>query len=123
MNDDKRASPRFKISQAIEFSFAHEDFFTADAENIGKGGFAFKTNRPVNLHSVLFFLLDLPGPEGNVQIGVEGVCIHSEKTGDGKHTVGVRFTDFRPGDDDKLEEFLAWFEKEQASGQGNPANP
>jgi hypothetical protein len=107
MDNEKRNSPRFKISQAIEFSYLHEDFFTADAENIGRGGFAFRTNRPVGLHSVLFFLLDLPGPAGNVQIGAEGVCIHSEAAADGKHIVGVRFTEIRPGDEGKLEAFLA----------------
>jgi hypothetical protein len=118
MGQEKRSSPRFKISQAVELTFAHEDFFTADAENIGKGGFAFKTKHPVGLHSVLFFLLDLPGASGNLQIGAECVCIHSEPIGDGKYIIGVRFTDFRPGDEEKLESFLALAEKDISITQG-----
>jgi hypothetical protein len=117
MSQEKRNFPRFKVSQAVELSFAHEDFFTADAENIGRGGFAFKTKHPVGLHSVLFFLLDLPCPEGNVQIGAEGVCIHSELGEDGKNIVGVRFTDFRPGDEERLEAFLDQVEKDGTTEQ------
>jgi hypothetical protein len=111
MEKDLRMSPRFKISQAIEFTYAHEDFFTADGENIGLGGFAFKTKHPVGLHSVLFFLLDLPTPSGNAQIGAEGVCIHSEPTGDGKFRVGVHFTGFREGDEERLKSFLSQAEQ------------
>jgi hypothetical protein len=102
---ENRIYRRFDVSTAIEFSFGREEFLNASGLNISKGGFAFVSDRVLDPYSQIVVHLGLPGMKGEEPIGAEAIVLHCRPEG-ARWVIGVKFTYFRSGDEDRLARFI-----------------
>jgi c-di-GMP-binding flagellar brake protein YcgR len=115
MNEqDKRLSPRFAISQAIEMSYGHENFFWARGLDLSLGGMRFETSANLDSLAQIYMNLVVKMKVGDFPVIVEGVVVRQRKLEDGKWEIGMKFSSFEPGSQDNLEAYLKEAEKTEA---------
>lgn len=102
---EKRSHQRVVLQQCVRVSLGREIFIGADGLNLSPGGILCSTKAPVYDHEKIFFMIDLPFPEGIKTVRVEGMIIHVRNEGD-NNLFGVTFTDFFPGDQEILAAYL-----------------
>ena len=93
--EERRAHPRFTISQAIEVQFPKETMFDAVGIDISAKGIKIETARDLDPTAKIFILVQT-GEEEHEKFYFDGV-VAWKKTAGKKHTYGIQITDIDNG--------------------------
>ncbi len=103
---DKRAAPRFSVSQMIEMRFGRERWVHARGLDISATGFRCRTMEPLDPGTSIFLLLSLGGDR---EITADAVLIHTAPDDDegSGYTAGFAFTTVHHDSQAILDAFLS----------------
>ena len=103
MSPERRKSIRFPISQFVDVSFGHEQFYNATGINVSENGMLCEVTEDIGHSRNVYILLQLPGGES---LDLTGVVVRVDK--EKKHsTVAVEFTELFAEDKKKIKEFIS----------------
>lgn len=110
---EKRAYPRFRITQVVSYQsggFGEENFLSAEVVNLSVGGIGLLVKTALDPLSELFLMFSLPTPEGDYMVRCEGYVAHVTREPEGRYVVGAKFVDLDPEAKKKLEAYLVELE-------------
>ena len=103
MSTEKRASPRFPISQFVDVSYNKETFIKATGINLSTSGLLCELDGSVEPYSKIFILLDLMDKKEPIEI--QGIIVRIDKKGK-NYLAGVEFSDLYEEDVTRLKKFI-----------------
>jgi c-di-GMP-binding flagellar brake protein YcgR len=117
---EQRASPRFRLDQAIRLGASADDedeYLSAEIVDLSAGGVGILSSSPVPAMSPMFLMFGARGGDGKSDlVRCEGYAIRSAPA-EGKYLIGVKFTSIDPGSSIALQRCL---ESLGAEGQTVP---
>ena len=116
--EDKREDPRFRIKQLIGYHPSREEYFWAEGLDLSRSGISCVSNEAVDAMTNVFFMLSVPGPEGEHPLRGEGYTAHSHME-DGKCRFGIKIERIFEEDKPIFDAYLARLE----AGGGSEARP
>ena len=93
--EERRAHPRFTISQAIEVQFPKETIFDAVGIDLSEAGIKLETERDLDATSKIFILVQTGDGEYD-KFYFDGIVAWKKSSGK-KHTYGIQITDIDRG--------------------------
>lgn len=112
--EDKREEPRFRIKQLIGYHPNREEYFWAEGLDLSRNGISCVSNEAVDAMTNVFFMLSVPGPEGEHSLRGEGYIAHSHME-EGKCRFGIKIERVYEEDKPFLEAYLARLETEHGA--------
>ena len=111
MNQERRKASRFSVSQFVDVSFGHEQFYNATGVNISESGMLCEVADGDIGHSRdVFILLELPDGD-TIDLTGMVVRIDSQK---GQTMDAVEFTELFAEDKKKIKKFIESLESAQS---------
>lgn len=102
---ERRQHPRFRVDQAIQYSFGHENYLSCRGVDFSEGGLRIETPEPLEYGTRLFVMFE-PGDDRE-PISCEAVVVHAEpQTNQEVFTHGIKFIDISDDDRGRLRSLL-----------------
>lgn len=103
---DKRRFPRINSKFALEV--IPSEMGEGTSQNVSKGGLLFTHNGAINVGTILYLTLRVPGLSGSID--VKGKVLRCDPSGTGNLTnVAVNFVDLDPESEKSIMEMLETF--------------
>jgi len=103
--NDKRGTPRFKLSQLIGFYPNREEYLWAEGIDISLGGISCRSKEAIDPLTNLFIMVSVHDQDGEHLVRMEGFVAHSEMR-DGICRFGVKIEKIFDEDRPHLEAYL-----------------
>jgi hypothetical protein len=80
--EERRGSPRYKISQLIGYFPGREEYLWAEGLDISRGGLSCRSKAPVDPLTNVFVMVSVPGEAGEHLVRCEGYVTNSLMDGE-----------------------------------------
>lgn len=111
MEDERRASKRFKLSRMTAYDLGREKYIRAKGLDISRGGMAFVSEEYVEVGVPVWLSFSIPEPDGSWhEMEAEGTIVNSSDFTQGCR-FGVLITRMAPGDRADFDAFLDGLEE------------
>ena len=103
--ENRRKNPRFKLHQMIEIAYFKETFIQVLSVDISAEGIQCIVKEPVELHSQIFIMFEIPKDVDAHIIRCNGIVMWEEEEDDAYH-IGICFDSLSDNDKALLQKYL-----------------